>query len=220
MTKLVWDADGERYFNTGCDQGVLYPYANGAYLKGVAWNGLISVSDTPSGAEAKPQYADNLKYLELRSPEEKGLTIEAFQSPPEFDVCDGTAEVSTGVYIAQQEREKFGFSWRSRKGNDTLNENYGYYIHIAYGCSATPSERAYSTINESPEAATFSWEVQTTKVPITGRRPSSYVKIDSTKAPAAKLAELEDALYGAAVGATGGVLPTLSEVLAIFDITP
>lgn len=216
MAKLVWDKDGERYFNTGCDHGVLFPFEDGAYKQGVAWNGLIKVTDSPSGAEAQPQYADNMKYLELRSPEEKALTIEAYQSPEEFDVCDGTAEAATGVYIGQQEREKFGFSWRSKKGNDEKNDDYGYYLHFAYGCSASPSQREYSTVNESPEAATFSWEVQTTKGAVTGFKQSSYVKIDSTKAPSAKLAELEARIYGESVGADSGTLPTIDEILTIF----
>ena len=215
MAKLTWDDTGKRFFETGVSNGVLYPMSAGAYQTGVAWNGLVSVTDSPSGAESNPQYADNIKYLELRSPEEKGITIEAFTYPDKFAACDGSAEPTEGVQIAQQPRAKFGFSWQSKKGNDVDNEEHGFFIHIAYGCTAAPTEKAYSTINDSPEAATFSWECDTTKVPVSGMKPTSYIKIDSTKAPAAGLTSLMDKLYGAATG-DGPKLPTPDEVLALF----
>lgn len=196
MTKLVWDQIGERYYETGTKNGVLYPMVGGAYPKGVAWNGLTAVTQSPSGAEATPLYADDIKYLNLYSAEEFGGTIEAYTYPEEFAACDGSASIASGVTIGQQTRQGFGFSYRTVLGNDTDSNDYGYKIHLIYGAMASPSERAYATINDSPEPITMSWEFTTTPVNVEGFKPTSYVCVDSTKVDAAKLAALEAILYG------------------------
>ena len=197
MSKLVWDKTGERYYETGVKMGVLYPQSSsGTYSKGVAWNGLTAVTESPSGAEATALYADDIKYLNLMSAEEFGATIEAYTYPPEFGACDGSAEIATGVTIGQQKRTAFGLCYRTTLGNDTDGNDYGYKLHIIYGAMATPSEKAYATINDSPEAITFSWEVTTTPVSVSGFKPTANLTIDSTKVNAEKLAALETILYG------------------------
>jgi hypothetical protein len=194
--KLEWDKTGERLYETGVKQGVLYVQEAGAYPKGVAWNGLTAVTESPSGAEATPLYADDIKYLNLMSAEEFGATIEAYTYPDEFKVCNGEAELVAGVSIGQQTRKTFGMCYRTSIGNDTDGSDFGYKLHLIYGALAAPSEKAYATINDSPEAITFSWEVTTTPVSVTGFKPTSYVVIDSTKVDAEKLATLEAKLYG------------------------
>lgn len=196
MAKLAWDQTGERYYETGVKQGVLYVQEGGAYPKGVAWNGLTAVTESPSGAEASPLYADDIKYLNLLSTEEFGATIEAYTYPDEFMTCDGSAALTEGVYIGQQKRSTFGMCYRTVLGNDTESNDYGYKLHIIYGALAAPSEKAYATINDSPEAITFSWEVTTTPVNVTGYKPTASIVIDSTKVDAEKLKSLEDILYG------------------------
>lgn len=197
MPKLVWDKTGERLYETGVKQGVLYPIDNkGTYPKGVAWNGLTNVTESPSGAEATALYADDIKYLNLISTEEFGGTIEAYTYPDEFAECDGSASLATGVYIGQQPRKTFGFSYRTTLGNDVDNNNYGYKLHLVYGALASPSEKAYATINDSPEAITFSWEFSTTPVNVTGFKPTACITIDSIKVDPQKLAALEAILYG------------------------
>jgi hypothetical protein len=197
MSKLVWDKTGERYYETGVKNGVLYLQdESGAYVTGVAWNGLTAVTESPSGAEPSPLYADDIKYLNLMSTEEFGATIEAYTYPDEFAACDGSAALVAGVYIGQQSRKTFGLCYRTVLGNDTENNDYGYKLHMIYGCMAAPSEKAYASINDSPEAITFSWEVTTTPVNVTGFKPTACVTIDSTKVDAGKLAELETILYG------------------------
>ena len=196
MAKLVWDEVGKRIYETGVDKGVLYVQdEEGAYGKGVAWNGLTAVNEAPSGAEPTPLYADNIKYLELTSKEEYGATIEAYTYPDEFEACDGSAEVGTGVVIGQQSRKVFGLCYRTVKGNDVKNNDYGYKIHLVYGCKAKPAQKNYQTINDSPEAITFSWEVSTTPVEVEGFKPTATVTIDSTKVTAEKLKSIEVALY-------------------------
>ena len=197
MPKIVWDNTGERLYETGVRNGVLYPIqTDGTYSKGVAWNGLISVTESPSGAEATPLYADDIKYLNLISAEEYGSTIEAYTYPDEFAECDGSASIAIGVNIGQQPRKTFGMCYRTVVGNDVENDNYGYKLHLVYGALAAPSEKAFSTINDSPEAITFSWEVSTTPVNVTGFKPTASLTIDSTKVDATKLAALEAILYG------------------------
>jgi hypothetical protein len=196
MAKLKWDQAGERFYETGVKMGVLYPQEAGAYPKGVAWNGLTAVTESPSGAEASPLYADDIKYLNLMSTEEFGATIEAYTYPEEFAACDGSASIAAGVYIGQQKRNTFGLCYRTVLGNDQESNDYGYKLHIIYGCLAAPSEKAYATVNDSPEAITFSWEVSTTPVAVTGAKPTASVTIDSTKVAAEKLAALELILYG------------------------
>jgi len=218
MPAIVWDAIGERYYETGVDHGVLYtPDASGVYSSGVAWNGLTSVSESPSGAEANAQYADNIKYLNLISAEEFGATIEAFTYPPEFAPFDGLAVPSEGVVVGQQPRKAFGLSYRTRVGNDLEGDQYGYKLHLVYGCQASPSEKAYNTINDSPEAITFSWEITTTPAPVTGYSPTSLLVIDSTLVDPAALTSLEALLYGDTLGAK---LPTPDEVIALFPVVP
>lgn len=197
MSKLVWDKTGERLYETGVKQGVLYPQASGGtYPLGVAWNGLTAVTESPSGAEATPIYADNTKYLNLVSAEEFGATVEAYTYPEEFAQCDGSAELATGVMIGQQSRKAFGLSYQTALGNDVDGNDYGYKLHIIYGGMAAPSEKGYATINDSPEAITFSWEVTTTPVSVDGFKPTASITIDSTKADKTKLAALEKILYG------------------------
>ena len=197
MSKLVWDKTGERLYETGVDHGVLYPIqTGGVYSKGVAWNGLSAVTESPSGAEASPFYADNIKYLNLMSAEEFGATIEAYMYPDEFAECDGSAEIATGVSIGQQARKVFGLSYRTLLGNDVDSNDYGYKLHLIYGALAAPSEKGYSTINDSPEPITLSWEITTTPINVAGFKPTACVTIDSTKVDATKLKALEDILYG------------------------
>ncbi len=197
MSRITWDNVGERYYETGVKQGVLYPIQTGGlYNKGVAWNGLTAVTESPSGAEATALYADDIKYLNLLSNEEFGATIEAYTYPDEFAECDGSAALADGVMIGQQKRKTFGLCYRTAVGNDVDGSDFGYKLHLVYGCLAAPSEKAYATINDSPEAITFSWEVTTTPVSVEGYKPTSQITIDSTKADAEKLAALEDILYG------------------------
>ena len=196
MAKIVWDKTGERFYETGVKNGVLYVQEGGQYKNGVAWNGLTAVTESPSGAEATPLYADDIKYLNLLSTEEFGATIEAYTYPDEFAACDGSAALVDGVMIGQQARKTFGLCYRTTIGNDTNGNDYGYKLHIIYGALAAPSEKAYATINDSPEAITFSWEVTTTPVNVTGAKPTASITIDSTKADPTKLAALEDILYG------------------------
>lgn len=223
MTALVWDKVGERVFETGVDRGVLYlPNTAGAYDEGFAWNGLTTVTESPSGAEANPQYADNIKYLNLYSAEEFGATIEAFTYPDEFAQCDGTAMPQPGVAVGQQTRKMFGLSYRTKVGNDVDGVDYGYKLHLVYGAMAAPSEKGYATINESPEAITFSWELTTTpaEVGIVGGntyKPTASITIDSTKVDATALATLEQFLYGT-VG-TDPSLPSPADVLTLFEGT-
>lgn len=224
MTQLVWDQTGERFYETGVDHGVLYiPDAGGAYTDGVAWNGLTSVSETPSGAEPNAQYADNIKYLNLYSAEEFGATLEAFTYPDEFAQFDGLWVPSPGVTVGQQSRKIFGLSYRTKVGNDINGDDHGYKLHLIYGCTASPSEKAYNTINDSPEAITFSWEISTVPVGVTGAKPTSIITVDSSKVSASALAALESQLYGTA-GAEP-MLPLPDAVLALFtgtitEVTP
>lgn len=197
MAKLVWDKTGEKIYETGVKQGVLYPQDDkGEYPKGVAWNGLTAITESPSGAEATALYADDIKYVNLRSAEEFGATVEAYTYPDEFAACDGSAELAPGVNIGQQKRQAFGLSYRTVVGNDVAENDYGYKLHIIYGATASPSEKAYASINDSPEAITFSWELTTTPVSIDGFKPTASLTIDSTKVDAAKLKSLEAILYG------------------------
>ena len=197
MSKIVWDQTGERLYETGVKRGVLYVQdSGGTYPKGVAWNGLTAVTESPSGAEATPLYADDIKYLNLISTEELGGTIEAYTYPDEFAECDGSASIATGVYIGQQPRKTFGMCYTTTVGNDVDSNAHGYKLHLIYGALASPSEKAYSTINDSPEAITFSWEFSTTPVNVTGFKPTANIVIDSTKANPEKLAALEKILYG------------------------
>lgn len=196
MSKLVWDETGKRTYETGVDHGVLYPQSGGKYPKGVAWNGLTSVSESPSGAEDNPLYADNMKYLNIKSAEELGLTIECYTYPDEWAECDGSADLVEGVSLGQQKRNTFGFSYRTKVGNDTEGEDHGYKIHMIYGCSASPSEKSYQTINDSPDAISFSYEVTTTPIPVEGFKPVACITVDSTKIEPDLLAKLEKILYG------------------------
>ena len=197
MSKLKWDETGKRFYETGVRNGVLYVMDDtGAYPAGVPWNGLTSVTESPSGAEPTPLYADDAKYLTLMSAEEFGASIEAYTYPDEFAACDGSASIGTGVTIGQQSRKTFGLCYRTTVGNDIEGEAFGYKLHIIYGALASPSEKAYQTINDSPEAITFSWEVSTTPVAVTGFKPTASLVIDSTKVTEAKMAALEEVLYG------------------------
>lgn len=211
--KIKWDAVGEHLFETGVKNGVLYRQnVSGVYDEGYAWNGLISISESPSGAEATPLYADDIKYLNLMSAEDFGATIEAYTYPDAFAECDGSASIAEGVTIGQQARKPFGLCYRTTIGNDTDGNDHGYKLHIIYGCLASPSERSYSTINDSPEAITFSWEIKTTPVAVTGAKPTACLTIDSTKVEASKLSALEAILYGkdpTSEGAGDGVAPRL-----------
>lgn len=215
MAKLVWDESGKRIYETGVQKGVLYVQdEGGTYPKGVAWNGLTAVTESPSGAEATPLYADDIKYLELRSAEEFGATIEAYTYPEEFEACDGSASLAKGVSIGQQDRKAFGLCYRTVVGNDVQGNSHGYKLHLIYGAVASPSEKAYATVNDSPEAVTFSWEITTTPVEIEGFKPTASITIDSTKVNPTKLAELEKKLYGDT--STEAQLPLPSEVKTIF----
>lgn len=214
MTKLIWDKTGERLYETGVNKGVLYPQADGGlYPTGVAWNGLTAVTESPSGAEATPLYADNIKYLNLMSAEEFGATIEAYTYPDEFAACNGEAELTAGVAIGQQARKTFGMSYQTVLGNDVKSNEYGYKIHLIYGALAAPSEKAYATVNDSPEAITLSWEITTTPVEVDGFKPTATLVIDSTKVDADKLAALEAVLYGSE--SEEARLPLPNEVLTI-----
>ena len=215
MTRINWDATGERFYETGVKNGVLYPKASdGSYPMGVAWNGLTAVTESPSGAEATPLYADDIKYLNLVSAEEFGATIEAYTYPDEFMECDGSGVLAPGVFVGQQRRKAFGLSYRTVLGNDVDGNDHGYKLHLIYGALAAPSEKGYSTVNDSPEAITFSWEVSTTPVAVTGFKSTASLTIDSTKVDATKLAVLEDILYGTAGAAP--YLPLPDAVAAIF----
>jgi hypothetical protein len=216
MTALSWDQVGERLFETGVDHGVLYlPDAGGDYIEGHAWNGLTTVTESPSGAEGNPQFADNIKYLNLISAEEFGATIEAFTYPDAFAQCDGTEAPSPGVIIGQQGRKVFGLCYRSQLGNDLEGTDHGYKLHLIYGAQASPSEKAYATINDSPEAIAFSWDVTTTPVPVTGFKPTALMVIDSTKVDQAALTELLGILYGDE--SVDARLPQPDEVIGIFQ---
>jgi hypothetical protein len=215
MTVLQWDQIGERRYETGVDHGVLYQIdENGNFVDGVPWNGLTTVTESPSGAESNKQYADNIVYVNLISAEEFGGTIEAFTYPDEFGQNDGSDEPAAGVLVGQQGRRPFGLVYRSLIGNDTEGTEHGYRLHLIYGAQASPSERAYATVNDSPEAAALSWEFSTTPVPVTDRKPTSILTIDSTKSDPDALAELEDILFG--TEADDARLPSPDEVIAIF----
>ena len=208
FSPLVWDQTGEKFYETGVKNGVLYvQHTDGTYPKGVAWNGLTAVTESPSGAEKTPLYADDTKYLNLMSAEEFGATIEAYTYPDEFAQCDGSAEIAEGVTIGQQARKTFGMAYKTTLGNDVSNNDYGYKLHILYGALASPSEKGYSTINDSPEAITFSWEVTTTPVNVTGKKPTASLVIDSTKANPEKLTALEKILFGSTEAAARLPLP-------------
>lgn len=197
--KIVWDKVGDKFYETGVDRGVLYPQdKTGAYPSGVAWNGLTAVTESPSGAEPTPLYADNIKYLNLLSVEEFGGTIEAYTYPTEFEKCDGSADLKEGVSIGQQPRDGFGLSYRTVLGNDLAGNEHGYKIHLIYGAKAAPSDKGYATINDTPDAITFSWEITTTPVPVEGFKPTATLVIDSTKVTPENLAALEAVIYGSA----------------------
>ena len=214
MSKLVWDKTGERLYETGVKQGVLYPQAaGGTYPMGVAWNGLTNITESPSGAEATALYADDIKYLNLVSAEELGGTIEAYTYPDEFAECDGSVALTEGVFIGQQDRKTFGLCYRTTLGNDVDSNGHGYKLHLIYGALAAPSEKAYATINDSPEAITFSWEFKTTPVNVTGHKPTASLILDSTKVSETKMAALEKVLYGD--GDTEARLPLPDEVVQI-----
>lgn len=219
MAKLVWDATGEHLYETGVDHGVLYPLSStGTYNKGVVWNGLTGVTESPSGAEATALYADNIKYLNLTSVEEFTATVEAYTYPDEFAVCDGSAEIAPGVMIGQQSRSTFGLSYRTRLGNDVDGDSYGYKLHLIYGAKATPSEKAYATVNDSPDAINFSWEINTTPVSVTGFQNTASLTIDSTKVDATKRASLEAILYGSETAEARLPLPDeVAEILGGTD---
>lgn len=222
--RMRWDDIGERTYETGVDRGVLYLQENGLYPKGVPWNGLTNVTESPSGAEDTALYADNIKYLNLKSAEDFGLTVECYTYPPEWNKCDGSAELAAGVMVSQQSRKNFGLSYRTLMGNDTLNDAYGYKLHLAYGCSASPSEKSYGTVNDSPDAITFSYEVATTpiNVDVEGFKPTALITIDSTNVDKEKLTALEEILYGkdpTTEDGTDGVfgrLPLPKEIHEIF----
>lgn len=227
MPRVKWDEDGKRTYETGTDRGVVYPWdktlngGTGGYGEGFSWNGLTAVTVSPSGADETALYADNIKYLSLRAVEELGATIEAYGCPTEFEECDGTASIGKGVTIGQQTRKRFAFTFRTIIGNDTENNDHGYKIHILYGCTASPSEKSYATVNESPEAITFSWELSTVPVNVTGFKPTSYICIDSTKIAEAKLTALENILYGtdpdaeAQTEGTTARVPMPAEIIAL-----
>ena len=201
-TALKWDATGERFYETGIDRVALYPIDNnGAYKPGVAWNGVTSFTESPEGAEPTPLYADNIKYLNLMSAEDFKASIEAYTYPDAFAECDGSKQVVTGVKIGQQPRKKFGLAYRTKRGNDVAGDEYGYILHLVYGCLAAPSEKQFQTTNDSPEAIAFSWEISTTPVDVTGAKPTAHLEIDSTKVDASDLADLEAKLYGVYIDA-------------------
>lgn len=218
MSKLVWDQTGNRLYETGISQCVLYPQGEGGlYPIGYAWNGLTNITESPSGAEATPLYADNIKYLNLMSAEEFGVTIEAYMYPDEFKLCDGSAEIAEGITAGQQSRVPFGLCYKTILGNDTKSNKYGYKLHLIYGALASPSEKGYATANDSPEPITMSWEISTTPVTVTGIEPTSIITLDSTKVDKAKLAELEDILYG--TESKDARLPLPDEIAELFKKT-
>lgn len=216
---LKWDEIGKRLFETGVDRGVLYVLKDtitdpaDPYEAGVAWNGLTAVSESASGGEPSPLWADNIKYLNLISAEEATLSIEAYTFPEEFEVCDGTRSIATGAIIGQQPRKQFGFSYRTLLGNDQKSTDYGYKLHLVYGCYASPSDRSYATVNDSPDAISFSWSISTTPVEVVGYKPTATLSIDSTKVKPAKLAALEAFLYGA--GSVNPKLPLPAKVVEL-----
>lgn len=226
MSRLIWDQTGEKFFETGCDHGVLYPQKNGLYPLGVVWNGLTSVDESPSGAEDNAIYADNIKYLNLKSAEEYGMTINCYYYPDEWKKCNGETEAADGITLGQQRRNTFGFSYRTKKGNDTDGEDHGYVLHLVYGCSASPSDMTHETINDSPDAVEMSYEVTTTPVGVTGKdedgkdyRPVSTITIDSTKTNADALSAFEDILYGKDGEGDSAIvarLPLPDEVISFF----
>lgn len=216
MARLVWDEVGARFFETGVKNGVLYVQQNdGSYANGVVWNGLTAITESPGGAEETPLYADDVKYMVLRSAEEFGATLEAYTYPEEFEQCDGSAALVDGVTIGQQSRKAFGLVYKTAVGNDIQGQDYGYKIHVIYGATAAPSEKAYSTINDSPEAITFSWELSTAPVPVDGFKPTASLVVDSTKVDAEKLAQLEDELFGNEEKEATLLLP--NQIAAIFQ---
>lgn len=216
MSKILWDQTSEKLYETGVDRGVVYPQESGAYPKGYGWNGLTAFNETPSGAEPTALYADNIKYLNMMSNEEYGFTIEAYTYPAEFAECDGSKAAADGVYLGQQTRKAFGFSCRTLLGNDTENNDHGYKLHLVYGALAAPSEKSYATVNDSPEAITFSWDCTTTPVEVPGFKPTACITIDSTKCDAEKLAALEAVLYGS--DDAEPTLPMPSEVLTMLGV--
>jgi len=218
MSKLVWDQSGQKLYETGVRMGVLYPQVSGAYPKGVAWNGLTAVTESPSGAEETALYADDTKYLSLRSKEELGATIEAYTYPDEWAACDGSADLAPGVTLGQQKRQSFGLCYRTVLGNDEDKDAYGYKLHILYGGSASPSEKNYQSVNDSPEAITFSWEISTVPVTVEGFEPTALITIDSTRVNKTQLEALEKILYGDTD--TEARLPLPDEIAEIFKETP
>lgn len=213
MTKLNWDVQGERYYETGVSKGVLYPFKEGKYKTGVPWNGLTAVTESPSGAEPTPLYADNIKYLNLLSNEEFAATVEAYTYPDEFAECDGSAEIAVGVSAGQQKRIPFGMSYVTKIGNDTDGQDHGYKIHLIYGALAAPTQKSYATVNDNPEAITFSWELSTTPVEVPNLKPTACITIDSTKVEVGKLKKIEDKLYG--TESEEATLPTPTELAAL-----
>lgn len=213
--RIAWDKAGEHIYETGVDHGVLFVGTGGSYGNGVPWNGLTAVNESPSGAESNANYADNIKYLNLISAEDFGCTIEAFTYPPEFEICDGSAEIAPGVLIGQQNRRPFGFCYRTLIGNDLDGQDHGYKLHLIYGCTASPSERSYGTVNDSPEPISFSWEVATTPVDVPGFKPTASLTINSLNATKHSLKKLEDILYGTASAESR--LPMPEEVMAIMN---
>lgn len=217
MAALTWDEIGSRFYETGVKKGVLYPVENGVYSNGYAWNGITAINENSSGAESTALYADNIKYLNLVSEEEYKATIEAYTYPDEFAECDGSAEIATGVSVRQQKRKSFGLSYVTQLGNDTDGADYGYKLHLVYGAMAAPTDRSYATINDSPEAITFSWEISTTPVEVAGHKPTSTIVIDSTKVDSTKLKALETILYGSTN--QNPRLPLPSEIITLFSGT-
>lgn len=213
MAKLTWDVQGERYYETGVSKGVLYPFKEGKYKTGVPWNGLTAVTESPSGAEPTPLYADNIKYLNLLSNEEFAATVEAYTYPDEFAECDGSAEIAVGVSAGQQKRIPFGMSYVTKIGNDTDGQDHGYKIHLIYGALAAPTQKSYATVNDNPEAITFSWELSTTPVEVPNLKPTACITIDSTKVEAGKLKKIEDKLYG--TESEEATLPTPTELATL-----
>ena len=213
MATLTWDVQSERYYETGVSKGVLYPFKEGKYSKGVAWNGLTAVNESPSGAEPTPLYADNIKYLNLLSNEEFAATVEAYTYPDEFAECDGSAELAVGVPAGQQKRLPFGMSYVTKIGNDTDGQDHGYKIHLIYGALAAPTQKSYATVNDNPEAITFSWELSTTPVAVPNLKPTACITIDSTKVGSDKLKKIEDKLYG--TESEEATLPTPAELAAL-----
>ena len=214
MARLIWDEIGQRFFETGVKNGVLYVQDNdGSYKNGVVWNGLTAVTESPSGAEETPLYADDVKYLTLRSAEEFGATVEAYTYPEEFEQCDGSAAIAEGVTIGQQARRAFGLCYRTSVGNDIQGQNFSYKLHLIYGCTVAPSEKSYSTINDNPEAITFSWELSTVPVPVDGFSPTASLVIDASKVDEEKMQLLEDALFGDETNEAKLLLP--NEIMAL-----